>query len=193
MADVVEIEVQGLQELINKLALLPDKITQQVVRQSLRVGANMVLRPARQNAPYKSGTLRRGIRIVTSKIHRKPPEIGIYVAIKRRKKDAGGRYIPGKKETEKFKNDPFYGRFMEDGFTVGGRKIRKTYEWTNKRSKKGKKTTHVKSRWEREGGRFVEGKHFMRNAYESNKTAALQAIVHDAEARIGRVMREMGF
>jgi HK97 gp10 family phage protein len=184
MADEIQIQVRGLRELRGKLALLPDKMRRKVITQSLRKGANVMLRPARENAPYKTGALRKGIRIVPSRIWAKPPKIGIYLAIRRRKGIKGGR---------RHKGDPFYGKFQEDGFTVGVKKEKKTYEWINPRSKKKIKKVHIRTRYERVGaGRFVEGKHFMRNAYESTKETALQAIVDDAHQRIENVISELG-
>jgi HK97 gp10 family phage protein len=177
MADEIQIQVRGLRDLRNKMALLPDKVQKQVIRQSLRVGANIVKKKAQENAPVRTGNIRRGFRIMGSKIHKAPPEIGIFVVIKRKKKSKGGRNDP---------NDPFYARFVEDGFHVG----KKTKEKRTSVRKTGKQRGRRYTRYIRE--KEIPGQHFLQRAYDSTKSSALQAIVADAERRIERVVKELG-
>lgn len=176
MADL-QINIQGLRELRGKLALLPDRVTKNVVRQSLRVGANIIKKQAQENAPVRTGNIRRGFRIANSKVHNAPPEIGIFLVIKKNKKSRGGRADP---------NDPFYARFVEDGYHVG-KKTRQRRVYIHQG---GFRRGRQYSRFVRETE--VPGKHFFQRAYEATKSTALQAIVTDARQRIDRVVRDLG-
>ena len=177
MTDSINVEIHGLRELRDKMALLSDRVQKRVILQSLRVGANIVKKAGQDNAPVRTGNIRRGFRIINSKIHRAAPQIGLFLAIKRKKKSRGGRADP---------NDPFYARWVEDGYHVG--------------KKTGQKRTFVHQGGFRRGRQFtrfirekeIPGQHFLQRAYDSTKSSALQAIVADAEQRIERVVRELG-
>lgn len=103
------ITVSGLQEVQHTLYAYSQQMGDRVVRMALRQGANHVLRGIREGVPVKTGLLkRRGFRVANSRIHngrRQSELIGIFIGLR------------------KGKGDPFYGRFQNDGFTVGRTKV----------------------------------------------------------------------
>ena len=103
------ITVGGLQEVQRTLYAYSQQMGDRVVRMALRQGANHVLRGIREGVPVKTGLLkRRGFRVANSRIHngrRQSELIGLYIGLR------------------KGKGDPFYGRFQNDGFTVGRTKV----------------------------------------------------------------------
>jgi len=103
------ITVSGLQEVQRTLYAYSQQMGDRVVRMALRQGANHVLRGIRDGVPVKTGLLkRRGFRVANSRIHngrRESELIGVYLSLR------------------KGKGDPFYGRFQNDGFTVGRTKV----------------------------------------------------------------------
>jgi hypothetical protein len=103
------ITVGGLQEVQRTLYAYSQQMGDRVVRMALRQGANHVLRGIREGVPIKTGLLkRRGFRVANSRIHngrRQSELIGLYIGLR------------------KGKGDPFYGRFQNDGFTVGRTKV----------------------------------------------------------------------
>jgi hypothetical protein len=103
------ITVSGLQEVQKALYAYSQQMGDRVVRMALRQGANHVLRGIREGVPVKTGLLkRRGFRVANSRIHngrRQSEMIGLYIGLR------------------KGKGDPFYGRFQNDGFTVGRTRV----------------------------------------------------------------------
>ena len=100
------IKVTGLREVQRTLFSFSQQLGDRVVIGSLRQGANLMKRVARGNAPFKTGKLKRGIRVAKSKIHRGKSStdmIGVFLQIRTKKK-----------------NDPFYGRFQEAGWNTHG-------------------------------------------------------------------------
>ena len=108
MSDDV-ITVSGLQETQKALYAYSQQMGDRVVRMALRQGANYVLKGIKDAVPVKTGLLkRRGFRVANSRIHngrRASGLIGIYISLR------------------KGKGDPFYGRFINDGFTAGHTKV----------------------------------------------------------------------
>jgi HK97 gp10 family phage protein len=100
------ITVTGLREVQRQLYSYSQQLGDRVVLGALRQGANVVKKAAQDNAPIKTGKLKRGIRVTRSKIHRGKSSkdmIGVYLSIR------------------KGKGGPFYGRFQEDGWKAGKR------------------------------------------------------------------------
>lgn len=110
------ITITGLREVQKNLYAYSQQLGDRVVRGALRQGANHVLRGIRASLPVgadrkvkgvviKGGLLkRRGFRVANSRIHTgrmSADLIGVYIALR------------------KGKGDPFYGRFLNDGFTAG--------------------------------------------------------------------------
>lgn len=110
--------IQGLDELNRKLRDIPVKLRIKALRQALAAGARRVQVDAQQGAPvlsaaadarnpYRaSGTLRKAIKVRTSKLARTQGDVGVFVNVK-----------PLRKGSRSSKNpqDPFYWRFIEFG------------------------------------------------------------------------------
>jgi HK97 gp10 family phage protein len=170
MADSVTIEIRGLREIQDKLRQLPGAISRKVAYGALRKGAAVVRKAAQQNAPVRTGTLRKGFKVSRSRIHRGPEKIGVYLTLKK-----------GKGRSDK--NDPFYGRWVESGYRVG----KKTVKVKVARSDRPGRTRTV-----RRGEREIPGKYFVRRAFESQSQAAIDAIVAEASAKAQQLISEMG-
>ena len=114
------ITITGLKEVQKTLYGFSQQLGDRVVRGALKVGANYVLKGIKKLAPrgpdrivdhvsIKGGALkRRGFKVANSKIHNgrfSTSMIGVWVGIKRGK------------------NDPFYGRFQNDGWQAGKTKV----------------------------------------------------------------------
>lgn len=101
--------VTGLKETARTLYAYSQQLGDRVVRGALRQGANYVLRGLRPKLPVKSGLLRRrGFRVARSRIHngkRSSELIGVYIGLR------------------KGKGDPFYGRFINDGWQAGKTRV----------------------------------------------------------------------
>lgn len=61
------IHVKGLSELQAFMDQLPAKIESNIMRSALRAGANVVLKEARANVPEKTGLLKSGLKVSTSR------------------------------------------------------------------------------------------------------------------------------
>jgi HK97 gp10 family phage protein len=104
MADTFSIRTTGLKEAQKAIYSLGQQFGDFVVYKSERAGANIVLREIRENAPVKTGKLKKGIVLMKSKINRGRMSgdlLGMTITIRKRK------------------GDPFYGRFQEDGWKAG--------------------------------------------------------------------------
>jgi HK97 gp10 family phage protein len=168
MTDSVIIEIHGLREIQDKIRQLPVKIGRKVVYGALRKGAAVVRKAAQQNAPVRSGTLRKGFRV--SRIHRGPEKFGVYLTLKK-----------GKGRSDK--NDPFYGRWVESGYRVG----KKTVKVKVARSDRPGRTRTV-----RRGEREIPGQYFVRRALQAQSQAAIDAIVAEADTKTQQLIRDMG-
>lgn len=107
-----ELKITGLKEVQKSLYAFSQQLGDRVVRNALKEGAKVVQKIARSNAPVRTGKLKRSIVIRNSKINngKRSEEIGVYLTINKSKKGA--------------RNDAFYGRFVEDGYTSrGGKRI----------------------------------------------------------------------
>ena len=114
------VRVNGLEELKRKLADVPKAMRMRVLRNALAAGAREVRDVAKRNAPVltlgtsmkapyrKPGTVRDAIRVRTSKAARRAGDVGVFVNVKPAKALNGGA---------KSRNDPFYWRWLEFGWT----------------------------------------------------------------------------
>lgn len=112
----VEVKVDGLNDLVQKLRELAPAMRKRVLRNALSAGARVVRDEAKRNvpvlnasmkAPYrKPGTVRAAIRVRASKVTRRSGDIGVFVNVKPAKSTARGA---------KSHTDPFYWRFLEFG------------------------------------------------------------------------------
>lgn len=108
------IKITGLREVQAKLYAYSRQLGDRVVLSALRSGANLIRKKIIEAIPdsginVRSGKLLKGFKVARSKIHRgrlSTDMIGVYLTLK------------------KGKGAPFYGRFLNDGYTSrGGKKI----------------------------------------------------------------------
>lgn len=111
-------KIEGIENFTAKLRSITPTLRKRVIRNSLAAGARLVrdeaqrLAPvlrqsASKPAPYRQpGTVRKAIRVRTSKADRRNGDIGVFVNVKPAK--AGQRGA-------KSKTDPYYWRFLEFG------------------------------------------------------------------------------
>jgi HK97 gp10 family phage protein len=170
MADPVTIEIHGLREIQAKLQQLPGQVARRVVYGALRKGAAVIRKAAAQNAPVRSGTLRKGFKISRSRIHRGPEKFGVCLTLKK-----------GKGRSDKA--DPFYGRWVESGYRVG----KKTVKVKVARSDRPGRTRTV-----RRGEHEIPGQYFVRRALQSQSQAAIDAIVAEANIKAQQLINDMG-
>jgi HK97 gp10 family phage protein len=57
-----DIKITGLKELYDKLQQLPEKMEKRVMAKAMRQGTNVFMRSARENAPVKTGALKKSIK-----------------------------------------------------------------------------------------------------------------------------------
>jgi hypothetical protein len=170
MAEYSQYRISGLREIQDKLRQLPGQIGRRVVYAALRKGATVVSKVVRQNAPIRSGTLRKGFKISRSRIHRGPEKYGVYLTLKKGK----GRNDP---------RDPFYGRWVESGYRVGKKTVK---------VKVARSDRPGRERTVRRGEREIPGQFFVRRALESQSRAAIDAIVAEADSKTQQLIRETG-
>ena len=120
MAGDVSVRVTGLDHLKRQLQALPKAMRKKVLRNALAAGARIVRDAAKsaapvltaqsaRRAPYRQrGTLKKAIRVRTSKQDRRAGNVGVFVNVKPAKQGQGGA---------KSKTDPFYWRWQEFGWT----------------------------------------------------------------------------
>lgn len=133
--DTVEIRVQGLEQAIRALQELPNTLRRRVLTKAVRAAAEEFKLRAQAAVPvlaqatlYRNpGTLKRAIKVRTSKRDRRDGNVGAFVNVKllpgakyKTIRDARGKAIGRtlKKASErsaKNPNDPFYWRFVEFG------------------------------------------------------------------------------
>lgn len=140
------VKVNGLREAQEKLKEIGDKTAKRFVKQSLRKSAKPTLTMAKANAPVRSGLVRRSLRVVAGRSRKTLLQVRIVMGLK--------NYV-GKS---------YYGAFVEEGHFTGKRPSKL----------KGLKGADAKERYHAgsiaAGRKFVPGKHFMLDAYESTKS-----------------------
>lgn len=113
---VVEVKIEGFDDLARKLRALVPAMRKRVLRNALAAGARVVRDDAKRNAPVlssamkapyrKPGTLKGAIRVRTSKTARRAGDVGVFVNVKPAK---------GGERGAQSRNDPYYWRFLEFG------------------------------------------------------------------------------
>ena len=111
----VQVKVEGLDDIVRKLGLLPDRVGNRALRRALRKGANVIRDNARVNARALDDNLSREAiykNIVTQGMGRRREKatggVGMRVGVLGgAKKGGGGAGNPG--------GDTFYWRFLEFG------------------------------------------------------------------------------
>lgn len=169
MAADFTIKTSGLEEAQKAIYSYGQQFGDFVVYKSLRAGANVVLREARANAPFREGKLKKGIVIMKSRINngKKSPLLGMTITIRKRKQD------------------PFYGRFQEDGWNTRGKRVGgRAAIVAAFGSRTGRKTQPGKT--------DVPGKKFIENAFTSKQGESVNMIVTTATTAADLLARRHG-
>lgn len=106
--------VHGIDDLKSKLLAITPALRKKVLRNALAAGARVVRDEAKRqapvltrHAPYRApGTVKKAIRVRTSKVARRSGDVGVFVNVKPAKSGTRGA---------KSRTDPFYWRFLEFG------------------------------------------------------------------------------
>jgi HK97 gp10 family phage protein len=141
------VKITGLDEVLKNLQALDKKVQGKVSKEALRAGAKIMLPVARQESPVKTGIMRKGIKLRMGKKRKGY----VYVSILISEKTADRNYV-GKL---------FYGAMQEFGWKTGarqGRGIRRKHKFKAPRRK-------------------IEGKHFMKKAFDAKWVQAEKAVV----------------
>ena len=160
------IEVKGLREVQKALYSYSQQLGDRVIMAALRQGANLVKKAVVAAAPDKTGALKKSFRVSRSKIHRgklSGDMIGVYLTIRK------GR---GRKDPK----DAFYGRWIESGWNVRGKKMSKGFVkriFSSLYKNSGRKSES--------GIRDVAGQRFIERAFLANRESAARLIVQAAE------------
>ena len=143
------VEILGIENLKFALENVEKKLRTKAVKDALKLGAGPVAKQMRKNVPVlktrKSktktrtrGLLRSKISIRASKVDKRQGNIGVFVNVKPAKgADVGARS----------KKDPFYWRFINNGWSPGNRK---------KKTRKGKMRTVKKPVYSIRGVKFIK-------------------------------------
>ncbi len=178
----IEIKLKGLKDLERSLNEIPVQLKKTVIGKSLREGAKVIQKAARQAAlPKRSGRLRRAIKVKVSRIHNKPRLglFGVYIKID-----------PGKKKNDK--NGAYYGHIIDGGWNTRGRMPKNMIERVYARgdvvrdfgARSGRKTPRGKTN--------VPGRGFMLKGWGKHAQATVLAI-KSMERGVDTVKRRLGF
>lgn len=140
-------KVEGIEEFINKLKELDAKIQKKHLRTSLRAGAKIIQKQMKEDAPEKTGQLRKEIKVKAGRSGKGFISVAVAIGQKAQKAKA------------------WYAGFVDLGHFLGKRL----------RGKFTREQYHRLSLGV--GRKFVPGTHFAEKAFESSKDAAQQAAV----------------
>ncbi len=111
MADELVLDIRRLEEVAAELRKLPPVVRKRVMRRSARRGTALMRDRMRAAVPVDTGELKRNIMV---RSRRGPPgTIKVSVIVRRQGKSQSKR-VAGKR-AGRYKNDPFYWRFLERG------------------------------------------------------------------------------
>ena len=119
MSELFRLEMTGVREIEQALLQLPKKLHNKVLRKALRQSGNIMLKKARDNAPVKSGLLKKSIKLRVD--IRGTPAAIITVRIPSREKLALAKATTDKKQRALIRKNaskgarPYYGAFIELG------------------------------------------------------------------------------
>jgi len=171
-----KVPVKGLRELDRNLKTLPDKIQRRTLNTALVAGARVVIKAAQARAPSKTGATKRNIasrkgkyktrlaaRRVIGVVHGKLVKRGIVEAVLGETRVIGkngkSRYRKLTKR-ERNREDPFYWRFQELGYTAVGRR--------KARGRAGRAIRRLRGKW-------IPGRPFLTPALENNVPRIIEA------------------
>jgi HK97 gp10 family phage protein len=131
------------------------------MRPALRAGGKPVLAAAKANAPKKSGSLRKSLKLRAGKRSRR----GIYVVT---------LLLSTSKDDNLFTGKAFYGAFQEFGFKLGKR-------IGGKATRDGRKVSQrllLGGRWiTLKAGKYIAGRHFLEQAHKQKGPESLKIIM----------------
>jgi HK97 gp10 family phage protein len=163
---VTDIRVEGLAELEQMLKrTLPDRLQGKALQGALAKAARPIVTTARQLAPVKTGRLRSAIYSKRSRFSKPGFERRI-IAVRR-----------GKKQ-QKNDRDAFYWKWIEFGRGV----VRRT-----RKGDEGKSLGTPDAGWFGAEVKAIPARPFMRPAFESNKTQAIEIIRRELAGEIKKV------
>lgn len=127
--DGIQANVRGIPELKAALLSIPDKLRVRALRNALAAGARVVQKEARRLTPVlklttrsgqrayrkglrKPGTVQKAISVRTSKAAKRAGNVGVFVNVRPAKGLARGAKSP---------RDPFYWRWIDNGWNPAGR------------------------------------------------------------------------
>lgn len=191
MADTFKIE--GFAELSKELEKLPIKIQKKILRKSVKAGAVLMRDRARALAPKRTGATARAIKVESTTSRSRPGIISFAVGVETGKvqrltastgkvatKVKGKLKLRKASARERRGEDPYYWKFQEFGYRATGRSLH------GKRKKglgrKGLAKTRAR-------GIKVPGKHFMRNAFNTTYTSALNLVRNELARGINNYER----
>lgn len=159
----VQFSITGSAELDRKLSTLPTRVQKKVLRPGVRAGAKVMQTAAKAAVPVLSGVYRQSLKVRAAKRSRKNPN-AVRVNV-----------VTGE---SLFRGKGFYGAFLEYGWKAGSRKTYSVGPGGEPRHKLGR--LWLKQRIP------VEGKHYLKNAFDSAKAtaaAAAKAVIRDGIMR----------
>lgn len=120
MVDSIQLKILGLAELQRELRAAPEKIRKQAVRGALRKGGRVITTAAKAAAPVlavptktrRPGTIKRNIRLATSKFARRAGDEGVFIGVRPLR---GSRQAKLGRAGAANPNDPYYWWFVELG------------------------------------------------------------------------------
>lgn len=163
-----EVEVKGLRELRAALVkIIPAEMQGKVLQKALAAGTRVTVKQAKANVPVKTGRLKKAIYAIRDK-ESKPTFESRVISVKRGKK------------AQKSNRDAFYWKFVEFGHRTGARKG----EYL-------RKTTRTSGGVESKG--VVDARPFMRPAFDSTKSRALEAITVEMRKQLDKAAAKAKF
>jgi len=184
------VRIRGVAEIQRALFQLNARLGERVTRLALRKGANYMLKEIRAVVPFKTGRLKKAIKVKNSRINqiRKNGKTGVYLTID-----------PGKSRRDM--RGAWYGKFVEVGYNTGSANVRgrrallssltatgnRNAPRTINRDRRFRTATYRR----RGGGTQVPGKHFVLNTFNATAPAALAIMVEASEVATRHLAREL--
>lgn len=169
------IKVTGLQELNRNLARLADDVQRKYLRGAVAAGARLIRDAAIKNVPIRSGTLRRALYSKWIQEASGNNRQTFLVSVRRGKQfQAKTRTSKKGRITKTKSSDAYYWTWIEFGHVATGPTRIAGGALRRERSRQKLKSA----------GRFVPPRPFLRPAFESNKTAAIEAVRVELAKRI---------
>jgi HK97 gp10 family phage protein len=156
--DVVRVDVRGLQQVLERLRQVPDRLERNVVRGGLRAAGREYVKLIRPRIPIRKGTLRKSVRVSAGRA----PRGKVLMHVR-----AGGQGRFG---------DAWYGRLVEDGT--------KPHEIKPLNRKALSIGGALRSSVSHPGSRGLQ---FMRQAHAGGAQPALNAFIGYVEKRLGKL------